>query len=183
MNTFLIVSFGMFAGMLFVPGPGDRQSANPSVAALHTHNEFRFKVQAPMAVAAPLFGASEERVWAPDWNPQFVQPVPPKDELGAVFKILHPGGIEATWIMTAADFAGGHVQYVYVIPEAMTTLIDIHLSEESKGVTSVHVVYERTALRPAANAHVQHFADGDARQGPEWESAITSYLARRSPHQ
>jgi len=182
MNIFLMVSLGMWAGVLFMAGHGDGQSASPSGSALHTHNEFRFKVQAPMAVAAPLFGASEERVWAPDWNPQFVQPVPAKDELGAVFKISHPGGREATWVMTAADFAGGHVQYVYVIPEAMATLIDIHLREQSRGVTSVHVVYERTALRPAANAHVQHFADRDARQGPDWESAIANYLTRRPPN-
>jgi len=180
MNIFMMVLLCVFAGVLLAPGRGEQDRTGPSSAALHTHNEFGFTVQAPMAVAAPLFGAAEERKWAPEWNPQFVQPVPAKDELGAVFKISHPGGREATWIMTAADFAGGHVQYVYVIPEAMTTLVDIHLSEQSNGVTSVHVVYERTALRPAANAHVRQFADRDAGQGPEWESAIGSYLAGRS---
>jgi hypothetical protein len=31
---------------------------------------------------------------------------------------------------------------------------------------------------PAANAHVEHFAEGDAKAGPEWAKAIRSYFAK-----
>ena len=41
------------------------------------------------------------------------------------------------------------------------------------------VVYERTALMPEANEHVQHFAKGDAKAQKEWEESINGYLAKR----
>ena len=38
---------------------------------------------------APLFGANEERKWAPDWKPQFVYPNPARDQQGMVFQVAH----------------------------------------------------------------------------------------------
>lgn len=180
MNIFMMALACALASALPVPGPRGDESAHPAPAALHTHTEFHFTVQAPMATAAALFGANEERKWALGWNPQFLQPVPARDTLGAVFQISRPGGSAATWIMTAADFAGGHIQYVYVIPDAMATLIDIRLTAADKGSTSVQVVYERTALCPAANEQVENFAAGDAGQAPEWQAAINGYLRKQS---
>ena len=60
----------------------------------------------------------------------------------------------------------------------MATLIDIHLTREGTGKTGVTVVYERTALVPEANEHVQHFAKGDEAAGKEWEEAINGYFAK-----
>ena len=42
----------------------------------HTRTEFKFTANASFEQTAPLFGANEERKWAPDWNPQFVYPSP-----------------------------------------------------------------------------------------------------------
>ncbi len=73
---------------------------------------------------------------------------------------------------------GGHIQYSYVLNDAMATLIDIHLTRDTAQKTGVTVVYERTALMPEANEHVQHFAKGDAKAQKEWEEAINGYLAK-----
>ena len=177
-----IVTMGivcLFGCVMLAPGSSEQESAGAvQRTALHTHNEFNFTVQAPMTVAAPFFGANEERKWAEGWNPKFLKPNPVRDEQGAVFTIAHPGGADAIWVMTAADFAGGHIQYVYVIPDAMATLIDIHLTQANSKTTAVHVVYERTALRPEGNAHVEHFAKNDGGQGPEWADAINGYLKK-----
>jgi hypothetical protein len=96
-----------------------------------------------------------------------------------VFKIMH-GQHEATWVNTAFDLTVGHIQYAYVLNDAMATLIDIHLMRETAQKTSVTVVYERTALIPEANEHVEHFAKGDEKAGSEWQEAINSYLAKLS---
>ena len=61
----------------------------------------------------------------------------------------------------------------------MTTLIDIHLTKESAQKTGVSVVYERTALLPEANEHVEHFAKGDEKAGKEWSDAINSYFGKK----
>jgi hypothetical protein len=142
----------------------------------HTRVEFRFMVNAPMEQAAPLFGANEERKWSPGWNPEFIYPQPAHDQQGMVFRVMH-GEHTSTWINSAFDLTAGHIQYSYVLNDAMATLIDIHLTRESAQKTAVTVVYERTALAPQANEHVQHFANGDEKAGKEWEEAINAYLA------
>lgn len=98
-----------------------------------------------------------------------------------VFQVAH-GPYTSTWINTALDLAGGHIQYAYVLNDAMATTIDIRLKQSGAAKTKVMVVYERTALIPEANEHVQHFAAGDAKAGTEWEAQINDYLARQAAH-
>jgi hypothetical protein len=143
----------------------------------HTHNEFHFTVQAPYEQTFPLFGALEEKKWSPGWEPQFVYPSPAHDQQGMVFTRKH-GGMSSVWTCTAFDEAAGHVQYVYVVDDAMVTLIDIHVAKAGMPETQVSVVYERTALQPEANEHVAHMAKGDAGSGNEWAEAINGYLAK-----
>ena len=155
-----------------------RTHAQADASALtHTRVEFHFVANAPLEQAAPLFGANEERKWSPDWDPQFVYPKPARDEQGMVFRVEHPHHT-AVWVNTAFDLAAGHIQYAYVLNEAMATLIDIHLTREAAQKTGVTVVYERTALIPQANDHVQHFAEGDRKAQKEWEEAINRYLEK-----
>jgi hypothetical protein len=137
---------------------------------------FAFDAAGPMSDVMPLFGADRERVWADGWDPQFVFPSPAADRPGMVFRVAH-GHVEATWVNTQLDFARGAVQYVYVVPGAMTSLITIHASPRGAG-THVEVTYERTALDPAANDHVMRMADGDKSAGPDWARQINAYLAK-----
>jgi hypothetical protein len=147
--------------------------------SLHTRNEFNFTVDAPFDQVAPLFGANEERKWSPGWNPQFVYPTPARDVPGMVFKVAH-GQFTSVWVNTAFDLVAGHIQYAYVLNDAMSTLIDIHVARQSANQTGVAVVYERTALMPEANEHVQHFAKGDAGAGKEWGDAMNAYFAKKA---
>ena len=144
---------------------------------LHTRTEFSFTVDAPFDQVAPLFGANEERKWAPDWNPQFVHPIPAHDRQGMVFTVPK-GQFASVWVNTAFDLEAGHTQYAYLVSEIMATLIDIHLTRISVQKTGVSVAYERTALVPEANQHVQRFADEDAGAGKEWGDAINAYFAK-----
>jgi len=168
----------MFAGVLMIAIASTSVLAQePASALTHTRTEFNFMANAPFEQVGPLFGANEERKWSPDWNPQFLYPQPAHDQPGMVFKIMH-GQHEAFWVNTAFDLAAGHIQYAYVLNDAMATLIDIHVTRNGAQKTSITVVYERTALIPEANEHVQHFAQGDERAGKEWEEAINGYLLK-----
>jgi hypothetical protein len=146
-------------------------------APLHTRTEFSFTVDATFEQVAPLFGANEERKWASGWNPQFIYPIPARDQPGMVFTVPK-GQPTSVWVNTAFDLEAGHVRYAYWVNETMTTLIDIQLTRVSGQKTGVTVVYERTALVPAANEHVQHFAEEDAGAGKEWGDAINAYFAK-----
>ena len=144
----------------------------------HVRTGFHFTLAIPFEAAGPLFGAWEERKWADDWHPLFLYPAPPADQEGAVFRVEH-GGHRSVWVNTVFDPAAGHVQYVYVLNDAMATRIDIHLKRDGAGGTAVSVVYERTALMAEANAHVRSFAQNDAQQGAEWKAQIEKYWASR----
>ena len=149
----------------------------PADKLAHTRTEFSFTVDATFEQVVPLFGAHEERKWAHDWNPQFVYPNPARDQQGEVFRIAH-GQNSSIWINTALDLISGHIQYTYVLNDAMATLIDIHATRQGPQKTAVAVVYERTALIPEADEHVQHFAKGDENAGKEWGDAMNAYFAK-----
>jgi len=142
----------------------------------HVRSEFTFTVKAPMAEVFPLFGAEGERGWAgPDWDPQFVYPIPAKDVEGAVFRVHH-GHHSATWVNTAFDAQAGHAAYAYVIEGKLATRIDVQLTPVDAATTRVRVMYERTALSPSVNPDVAEMAQRDAKMGPEWERDIAAYL-------
>ncbi len=173
--------FNVLAGALMIAMASTSLFAQKpaSNALAHTRTEFHFTANGPFERVAPLFGANEERKWSPDWNPQFLYPQPAHDQPGMVFKIMH-GQHEAFWVNTAFDLTAGHFQYTYVLAGAMATLIDIHLTRDGAQKTAVSVVYERTALIPEANEHVQHFAQGDQKAEKEWDEAINGYLANKA---
>jgi len=138
-------------------------------------NHFSFTVHAAAATVFPLFGADMERRWASGWAPAFVYPAPARDTAGMVFTIAH-GPTNSVWVNTAFDAATGRVQYVYVIPDALATLIDIQVTALDAATTGVAVTYERTALSPDANDHVRALGNHDRGQGLEWQAAIAEYL-------
>src|SRR5271170_258366 len=155
------------------------QQNMPPVETAHVNNSFHFVVAAPMEKVAPLFAPEAERSWAgPEWNPQFVYPQPGKDVEGAVFTMAH-GQHNAVWVNTVFDVPGGRMQYVYVIPDALVTVIDVKVSAVDPSHTAVEVSYTRTALTAAANEHVRAMGTRDAEDGPEWQKAIEAYLEVR----
>jgi hypothetical protein len=146
----------------------------------HVSNSFGFTINAPMHDAAPLFGPEGERVWAgDDWNPQFVFPTPARDVEGAVFTVRH-GEHTAVWVNTLFDLEGGHMQYVYVLADLLTTTIDVRLHPIDAAHTRVDVTYARTALRPGADEHVLSLGKHDSEQGNEWADGINAYLQRQT---
>ena len=156
-----------------------RHFGEQHVPLARARSQFTFTVKAPMAAAFPLFGPEGERAWAsPEWDPEFVYPVPAKDVEGAVFHIHH-GYHSATWVNTAFDARAGHAAYVYVIDGKLATRIDVQLTPVDAGTTSVRVIYERTALKPSVNPDVEDMAQKDAKMGPEWEQQIEKYLKSR----
>jgi len=143
---------------------------------IHTEEKFAFTANGPMEKVAPLFGADKERVWAPGWNPQFVHPLPVADQAGMVFAVAH-NHLRATWVNTEFDLKNGRIQYVYMIPDALVTVITLQLTPRGDQ-TYVEVKYERTALSAEADPHVQQLAEGDRKSGPEWEKQVNGYLEK-----
>src|SRR5258708_39695233 len=66
---------------------------------MHVETTFKVVVHAPYVETAELFGPEGERAWAgKQWDPQFLHPMPGRDEEGAVFTIRH-GSLNAVWVV------------------------------------------------------------------------------------
>ena len=173
-TVIIVICLALLAGICLLAYHLHRRNAPGSA---RERSQFEFVVQAPYAQVFPLFGAEKERVWAgKDWDPTFIYPKPPNDVEGAVFTIQHGHATTVPWVNTAFDMKSGHVQYVYVIPDTLTTLIDIHIAPQDAQNTKIDVAYERTALTAGGNDRVRRMAESDRRAGPEWTQQINSYL-------
>jgi hypothetical protein len=177
MNGIFAISLSLLVGIFASVEANSQQADSSGTALAHTRTEFHFVANAPLEQVAPLFGANEERKWSPEWDPRFVYPTPARDQPGMIFRVEH-GNHSSIWVNTAFDLVAGHIQYAYVLNDAMVTTIDIRLTPDNTHQTGVTVVYERTALMPEANEHVQHFAEGDGKAQKEWEKAINGYFAK-----
>jgi hypothetical protein len=149
-------------------------SARSGAPLAHAESKFEFVANASLERVAPLMGADRERAWAPGWDPHFIHPAEATDRQGMVFTVAH-GHRQAAWVNTEFDAKAGRMQYVYVIPDTLVTVITIHLTPRGDK-THIAVEYDRTALGAEANQHVQHLAESDRKAGPEWERQINQYL-------
>ena len=145
-------------------------------ARLHTREQFSLVANAPFEIAWPLFGAHKERAWAPDWEPEFLWPEKAFDQEGMVFTIRQ-GEKHAVWVNTALDRTARRIQYVYVIPDIVVTVITLQLMPDGPA-TNIEVVYERTALSEAANERVKDMAACDGVAGKEWSRQINAHLSQ-----
>ncbi len=153
----------------------DRAAIAEADLRVHTREDFDFVANATMEKVFPLFGAHMERVWAGGWDPRFIWPPKAEDREGMVFGIAH-GDRTATWVNTLFDRGAGRVQYVYVLPDLVATLISLSLTPQ-RDSTHVIVRYERTSLSAEADALVRGMAEHDRMAGPEWAAQINSYLS------
>lgn len=143
---------------------------------LHTREGFSLVANAPFEIAWPLFGADNERVWAPGWEPIFLWPEKAVDQEGMVFIIRHSAK-DAVWVNTAFDREARRIQYVYMIPDVVVTVITLRLVPHGLA-TNIDVVYERTALAAAANETVREMAAGDRVAGTDWSRQINGHLRK-----
>src|SRR5260370_633992 len=90
---------------MHVLGPRPHSQASETMCdtvRAHTKEKFVFIAHAAMERVAPLFGADEERVWAANWEPSFIHPLPAKDAQGMVFTVAH-GHRASIWVNTEFD--------------------------------------------------------------------------------
>ncbi len=147
-------------------------------APVQVKNSFSFGVHAPLREVAPLFGPEGERCWAgKHWNPVFVWPRPAKDVQGAVFTVQHEGRT-GVWVNTVFDTVAGRMQYVAVVPDAMTFTVDVKLTPVSGSLTKVDVTYTRTALDAGLNEEIEEMGNRDRENGPYWQKEIEGALKR-----
>jgi len=126
-------------------------------------------VPLPPREAMPYFTPEGERSWAgAGWDPQYPDP-DRRVGAGAVFTTRH-GGRETFWVMTAQT--PQRVAYARVTPGALAGTVEVEVTGETAGSTTVRVTYDLTALTPDAAGELDHFAAGYGAEIASWATHI-----------
>lgn len=130
-------------------------------------------VPLPPAEALPFFTARGERAWVPGWDPGFPdgEPSPGEPEPeGTVFVTAH-ADTTTYWVVVASHADG--VRYARTTPGHTAGIVDVRVrAAATAGRTDVDVTYDLTALNPAAEPALRHFADDFVAEIGAWEQAI-----------
>jgi hypothetical protein len=170
--------FRTYAGAIALAAAASLAHAQPALR--DASRSFTVELDAPPAVAFPLFGPVREAEWAPGWKPKFLHPATPAQAPGAVFLTEGEHGT-LTWLVSRYDEAAGEVAYEVLAPGYALTRITIRVAPAPTAGHSIATVgYRRAALSPSANAYVEAFERHFESQGPHWQAAINSALAAKA---
>jgi hypothetical protein len=150
-----------------------------SHALLHVVCRGIVRVALPPERALRYFTPEGERAWAPGWHPAY--PAAPEDDtaVGTVF-VTHDHGHDTLWVVVARSERS--MGYARVSPDIRAGTVNVQCRADRQA-TRAEITYDLTALRPAAQAGLQQFADGYDNFLKEWERRIATALAREpKPH-
>jgi hypothetical protein len=135
----------------------------------------RIRVPRTGEEAFRLFTPVGERLWSPEWDPQFMAPVEDDSAPGTVWRVSH-GDEPAVWIACRRE-PWRLLQYARVIPSRNAGTVTVSL--EPLGTESVvRVEYHLTALSDDGCELLDHFAASYDDFLASWERAISEALRR-----
>ncbi|MGN9846336.1 SRPBCC family protein [Nonomuraea sp. H19] len=131
--------------------------------------EGQIKVDLPPEKAFKLFTPRGEERWVDGWLPRF--PVPTRDDTapGTVFETTH--GEQTTWVVLDRE-QGRRISYARVTPGSRAGTVTVTLDKDGDGHSTVHVVYDLTALTPHAAGELRQFATEYPSFLRSWQEAI-----------
>lgn len=131
------------------------------------------RVPLPVSEAFRLFTARGEQEWVDGWQPSFPTPVADDAAVGTVFQTDH-GGQHVTWVVVDRD--GDHrIRYARVAAGRDAGTVEVRLAPAGQH-TEVTVTYQLTALTPAGDEWLRHFAAHYSDMMLAWEAAIGKVL-------
>jgi hypothetical protein len=132
----------------------------------------------------PLFGAFEERKWAPHWEPILIYPNKEIIEEGTTFKVKlrgHGSESESLWIVTKYNTQDHIIQYLVSTSNRYWTItVKCSSNSENESKTNASVTYTYIGLNEKGNGLNQVAVDRMFKNDlKDWEHAINEYLASK----
>ena len=121
--------------------------------------------------AFPLFTAPGEVLWAPGWKPVILNG--DGYEEGTVWVTMGHGQ-STYWNVAGYDTEAGRARYVRVTPEADAGTVDVSVTPNDEGSSTVHVTYQLTGLSNTGNdGLVESLGEAEyAEMMQDWRGAI-----------
>jgi hypothetical protein len=147
-----------------------------SFQAVRVEHEHTQRNPAPAERVFPLLCPVREADWVPGWQYRLIYSRSGVAELGCVFTTPNADSRDTVWVVTEYDPAALRIQFAWVWPEMVATLLEIQL-RPAGSETEAHIRYTYTGLSEAGNAEVQRYDRAwFAAKMNGWEKAINHYL-------
>jgi hypothetical protein len=130
----------------------------------------RVGIAAPPADAFRFFTPEGERLWVPDWEPEYLHPLDGTLTEGLVFRTRH-GGDVTLWLVARHE-PGVAIEYVRVTPESRMGTVAVQVAAAGWNATEAQITYRMTSLSAAGDRLLQAFAAEFPTMLAEWERRI-----------
>ena len=162
-------------------GGCDQRNNFSGAQALTISRSGSFELDMTPEYALPLFTAPGEKLWIPIWDPIILNG--DGYEEGTVWVTANHSQT-TYWYVSDYDTDAKHAQYVRVTPDVNSGTVDVSVSSNGKGGSTVSVTYQLTGLSEAGNKRVQESL-GEANyvaMMEEWQSMINASRAQIDAH-
>lgn len=145
-----------------------------------------FIVNANIAQVFPLYGAFEERKWAPGWEPNLIYPKKEIIAEGTTFSVKphgndHGGECASLWIVSKYEPQDYVIQYLVSTQNRFWTITLTSESIENHTKTNTTVTYTFTGLNETGNELNQiDLAKMYENELQDWGGLINSYFERKT---
>ena len=147
---------------------------------MHVEHTGRFMLPVPLRDALPFFSPEGERAWVPGWEPEYLHPLQPSNEVGTIFRTQHHGE-ETLWVVLQYDPVAGLATYGRFTPESRIGTVHVQCEEVEPSRTQVTVTYALTALSAHGTGILTALtADRYAEMLKEWGEAIVRWQSAGS---
>lgn len=180
MTDFLRVCVGVFVMSTVLSGC-DHGNDFSGFDALTIARTGSFELGMTPEEALPLFTAPGEKLWISIWDPDILHG--DGYEKGTVFVTANHGHT-AYWLVSDYDTEARHAQYVRVTPGANTGTVDVSITSNGNGGTTVIVAYQLTGLSRAGNSDLEEsFSELKyAEMMEEWRTMINDSRDKIDEH-
>lgn len=130
-----------------------------------------FDLDLPPQEALLLFTAPGERLWISEWDPEILHG--DGFEAGTVFMTTNHGP-NTCWLVCDFNRDPGHARYARVTPESDAGTVDVRVSPNDSGGSTIGVSYRLTGLTPAGSEKLltSYSAPNYAAMLQKWQSMI-----------
>ena len=130
------------------------------------------RVAAPPAQAFPFFTPDGERLWVPDFDPEYLHPLSGDQGVGAIFTTRH-GDEDTLWMVQRFSLRDGTAEYARVTPGSRRGTVHVALAAVDAHTTEATVTYDLASISAEGDAVLEAMTeDAYAAMLADWEQRI-----------
>jgi MOSC domain-containing protein YiiM len=152
----------------------------PQTARATVRRTGTLRVAAPLDQAFPFFTPDGERLWVPDFDPEYLHPLSGDQGVGAIFTTSH-GGENTLWMVLRFSPREGVAEYARVTPGSRRGTVHVRLEALDANTTGATVSYDLASTSASGDAVLEALTPvAYADMLADWERRIAQALRGES---